>query len=98
MTTESGSDSESKPDQEAEPQEAAGPQGHEAEHPGPAEPPAESGEEPALEQFAGAAAHSTPVHREVSGAGPQLGGKAITHRLPSLPGSALSPLLALGQL
>ncbi|XP_073926371.1 band 4.1-like protein 3 isoform X4 [Castor canadensis] len=66
MTTESGSDSESKPDQEAEPQEAAGPQGHEAEHPGPAEPPAESGEEPALEQFAGAAAHSTPVHREVT--------------------------------
>ncbi|XP_003792061.1 band 4.1-like protein 3 isoform X3 [Otolemur garnettii] len=60
MTTESGSDSESKPDQEAEPQEAAGAQ------PGPGPQPP-GGEEPrqALEQFA-AAAHSTPVRREVT--------------------------------
>ncbi|XP_059134617.1 band 4.1-like protein 3 isoform X4 [Peromyscus eremicus] len=66
MTTESGSDSESKPDQEAEPQEAAGPQGHAGAQPGP-EPPSGSGEElPALQQFPEAAAHSTPVKREVS--------------------------------
>uniref|UniRef100_A0A8C3WV47 Protein 4.1 n=1 Tax=Catagonus wagneri TaxID=51154 RepID=A0A8C3WV47_9CETA len=63
MTTESGSDSESKPEQEAEPQEAAGPQGH-AGAPGP-EPGAE--EQPqALEQFEEAAAHSTPVRKEVT--------------------------------
>lgn len=63
MTTESGSDSESKPDQEAEPQEAAGPQGQAGAQPGP-EPASE--EQPALEQFPEAAAHSTPVKREVS--------------------------------
>ncbi|XP_031224538.1 band 4.1-like protein 3 isoform X17 [Mastomys coucha] len=62
MTTESGSDSESKPDQEAEPQEAAGPQGQAGAQPGP-EPASE--EQPALEQFPEAAAHSTPVKREV---------------------------------
>ncbi|XP_042555110.1 band 4.1-like protein 3 isoform X2 [Dipodomys spectabilis] len=68
MTTESGSDSESKPDQEAEPQEAAaGPQGQAGAPPGPPEPPSGSGEEePALEQFSGAAAHSTPVRKEVT--------------------------------
>lgn len=66
MTTESGSDSESKPDQEAEPQEAAGPQEHAGAQPGP-EPASGNGEEqPALEQFPEAAAHSTPVKREVS--------------------------------
>ncbi|XP_053427282.1 band 4.1-like protein 3 isoform X21 [Nycticebus coucang] len=60
MTTESGSDSESKPEQEAEPQEAAGAQ------PGPGPQPP-GGEQPrqAPEQFA-AAAHSTPVRREVT--------------------------------
>ncbi|XP_069885636.1 band 4.1-like protein 3 isoform X7 [Dipodomys merriami] len=68
MTTESGSDSESKPDQEAEPREAAaGPQGQAGAPPGPPEPPSGSGEEePALEQFSGAAAHSTPVRKEVT--------------------------------
>lgn len=79
MTTESGSDSESKPDQEAEPQEAAGPQGQAGAQPGP-EPAGGSGgegggggegsseekQQPALEQFPEAAAHSTPVKREVS--------------------------------
>lgn len=61
MTTESGSDSESKPEQEAEPQEAAGREGAQ---PGP-EPAAE--EQPqAPEQFEEAAAHSTPVRKEVS--------------------------------
>ncbi|KAM9225116.1 band 4.1-like protein 3 [Dugong dugon] len=65
MTTESGSDSESKPDQEAESQEAAGPQGRAgAQPPGPGpEPAAEQPE--ALEQFV-AAAHSTPVRKEVT--------------------------------
>uniref|UniRef100_A0A4X1VT85 Protein 4.1 n=1 Tax=Sus scrofa TaxID=9823 RepID=A0A4X1VT85_PIG len=64
MTTESGSDSESKPEQEAEPQEAAGPQGHAGGQPGP-EPGAE--EQPqAPEQFEEAAAHSTPVRKEVT--------------------------------
>ncbi|XP_047381926.1 band 4.1-like protein 3 isoform X13 [Sciurus carolinensis] len=70
MTTESGSDSESKADQEAEPQEAAaGAQGREGAQPGPPEPPSGSGsgeEPPALEQFEAAAAHSTPVRREVT--------------------------------
>ncbi|XP_052606110.1 band 4.1-like protein 3 isoform X9 [Peromyscus californicus insignis] len=66
MTTESGSDSESKPDQEAEPQEAAGPQGHAGAQPGPEPPSGISEEPPALEQFPEAAAHSTPVKREVS--------------------------------
>ncbi|XP_040608809.1 band 4.1-like protein 3 isoform X9 [Mesocricetus auratus] len=70
MTTESGSDSESKQDQEAEPQEAAGPQGQPGAQPG-TEPAGGSGsgsgeEPPALEQFPEAAAHSTPVKREVS--------------------------------
>ncbi|XP_043299890.1 band 4.1-like protein 3 isoform X5 [Cervus canadensis] len=61
MTTESGSDSESKPEQEAEPQEAAGREGAQ---PGP-EPAAE--EQPqAPEQFEEAAAHSTPVRKEVT--------------------------------
>lgn len=65
MTTESGSDSESKPEQEAEPQEAAGREG--------AQPGAQPGPEPAAEeqpqapeQFEEAAAHSTPVRKEVS--------------------------------
>lgn len=66
MTTESGSDSESKPDQEAEPQEAAGPQGHAGAQPGPEPASGGSEEPPALEQFPAAAAHSTPVKREVS--------------------------------
>ncbi|XP_006920131.1 band 4.1-like protein 3 isoform X1 [Pteropus alecto] len=60
MTTESGSDSESKPEQEAEPQEAAGPQGRAGAQPGPEE------QRQALEQFATAAAHSTPVRKEVT--------------------------------
>ncbi|XP_036178448.1 band 4.1-like protein 3 isoform X21 [Myotis myotis] len=60
MTTESGSDSESKPEQEAEPQEAAGPQGPERAQPGPEE------QHQALEQFSAAAAHSTPVRKEVT--------------------------------
>ncbi|XP_045430792.1 band 4.1-like protein 3 isoform X19 [Pipistrellus kuhlii] len=60
MTTESGSDSESKPEQEAEPQKAAGPQGPERAQPGPEE------QHQALEQFAAAAAHSTPVRKEVT--------------------------------
>lgn len=64
MTTESGSDSESKPEQEAAPQEEAGAQG-DAVVQG-EEPPSTSAEPQALEQFEGAAAHSTPVHREVS--------------------------------
>ncbi|XP_032167263.1 band 4.1-like protein 3 isoform X22 [Mustela erminea] len=65
MTTESGSDSESKPEQEAEPQEAAGAQGHAGAPQGPG--PETSGEEQhqALEQFQ-AAAHSTPVRKEVT--------------------------------
>ncbi|XP_070308779.1 band 4.1-like protein 3 isoform X5 [Odocoileus virginianus] len=65
MTTESGSDSESKPEQEAEPQEAAGREG--------AQPGAQPGPEPAAEeqpqapeQFEEAAAHSTPVKKEVT--------------------------------
>ena len=68
MTTESGSDLESKPEQEAEPQEAAGPEGHAGAQLG-VQPGAEPGteEQPqALEQFEEAAAHSTPVRKEVS--------------------------------
>lgn len=71
MTTESGSDSESKPEQEAEPQEAAGAQGAQGHaagaQPGPGPEPEPSGEDQqqALEQFE-AAAHSTPVRKEVS--------------------------------
>ncbi|KAM5218778.1 band 4.1-like protein 3 isoform 17-T18 [Hipposideros larvatus] len=60
MTTESGSDSESKPEQQAEPQEAAGPLGPAGAQPGPEE------QRQALEQFAAAAAHSTPVRKEVT--------------------------------
>ncbi|XP_058533142.1 band 4.1-like protein 3 isoform X1 [Ochotona princeps] len=63
MTTESGSDSESKADQEAERQEAAGPQGRAGAQPGPELP---SEEQQALEQFEEAAAHSTPVRKEVT--------------------------------
>ncbi|XP_065746381.1 band 4.1-like protein 3 isoform X11 [Phocoena phocoena] len=63
MTTESGSDLESKPEQEAEPQEGrAGAQLG-------AQPGAEPGteEQPrALEQLEEAAAHSTPVRKEVT--------------------------------
>ncbi|XP_029420157.1 band 4.1-like protein 3 isoform X9 [Nannospalax galili] len=66
MTTESGSDSESKPDQEAEPQEAAGPQGQAGAQPGPEPVSGSSEEPPALEQFPAAAAHSTPVRKEVT--------------------------------
>ncbi|XP_024619682.1 band 4.1-like protein 3 isoform X3 [Neophocaena asiaeorientalis asiaeorientalis] len=63
MTTESGSDLESKPEQEAEPQE-----GHAGAQLG-AQPGAEPGteEQPrALEQLEEAAAHSTPVRKEVT--------------------------------
>ncbi|XP_015976403.2 band 4.1-like protein 3 isoform X5 [Rousettus aegyptiacus] len=60
MTTESGSDSESKPEQEAEPQEAAGPPARAGAQPGSEE------QRQALEQFATAAAHSTPVKKEVT--------------------------------
>lgn len=69
MTTESGSDSESKPDQEAEPQEAAGPQEQAGAQPAPEPAGGNIGnieEQPGLEQFPEAAAHSTPVKREVS--------------------------------
>ncbi|XP_057555371.1 band 4.1-like protein 3 isoform X2 [Hippopotamus amphibius kiboko] len=86
MTTESGSDSESKPEQEAEPQEAVGPQGHAGAQPGPqagpepgTEPGTEPGAEPGaeeqpqeLEQFEEAAAHSTPVRKEVTDKDPEL--------------------------
>lgn len=65
MTTESGSDSESKPEQEAVPQEEAGAQGHVGAQG--EEPPSASVEPQVLEQFEGAAAHSTPVHKEVAG-------------------------------
>ncbi|XP_069424470.1 band 4.1-like protein 3 isoform X2 [Ovis canadensis] len=65
MTTESGSDSESKPEQEAEPQEAAGGQGAQLGAQLGPEPAAE--EQPqAPEQFEEAAAHSTPVRKEVT--------------------------------
>ncbi|XP_037066078.1 LOW QUALITY PROTEIN: band 4.1-like protein 3 [Peromyscus leucopus] len=76
MTTESGSDSESKPDQEAEPREAAGPQGHAGAQPGPEPPSGSSEEPPALEQFPAAAAHSTPVKREVSDKDPDFAAAA----------------------
>ncbi|KAK2505828.1 hypothetical protein MC885_019877 [Smutsia gigantea] len=66
MTTESGSDSESKPEQEAEPQEAAGPQGRTGAQPGPGPEPEGEEQRQALEQFEGAAAHSTPVRKEVT--------------------------------
>ncbi|XP_029777762.1 band 4.1-like protein 3 isoform X8 [Suricata suricatta] len=65
MTTESGSDSESKPEQEAEPQEAAGAQGHAGVQPGPRPEPSSEDQQQALEQFE-AAAHSTPVKKEVT--------------------------------
>lgn len=63
-----GSDSESKPDQEAEPQEAAGPQEQAGAQPAPEPAGGNVGnveEQPGLEQFPEAAAHSTPVKREV---------------------------------
>ncbi|KAM8780497.1 band 4.1-like protein 3 isoform 22-T22 [Rhynchonycteris naso] len=60
MTTESGSDSETKPEQETEPQEAAAPQGPAGAQPGSEE------QRQALEHFAAAAAHSTPVRKEVT--------------------------------
>lgn len=66
MTTESGSDSESKPEQEAEPQEPAGPPARAGAQPGSEE------QRQALEQFATAAAHSTPVKKEVRSPGPML--------------------------
>ncbi|XP_035579785.1 band 4.1-like protein 3 isoform X15 [Zalophus californianus] len=65
MTTESGSDSESKPEQEAEPQEAAGAQGHAGAPQGPGPEPSGEEQHQALEQFE-AAAHSTPVRKEVT--------------------------------
>ncbi|XP_039075273.1 band 4.1-like protein 3 isoform X2 [Hyaena hyaena] len=69
MTTESGSDSESKPEQEAEPQEAAGAQGAQGHaagaQPGPGPEPSGEDQQQALEQFE-AAAHSTPVRKEVT--------------------------------
>lgn len=60
-----GSDSESKPEQEAEPQEAAG---HEGAQPGaqPGPEPAAEEQPQAPEQFEEAAAHSTPVRKEVT--------------------------------
>ncbi|XP_032731600.1 band 4.1-like protein 3 isoform X10 [Lontra canadensis] len=65
MTTESGSDSESKPEQEAEPQEAAGAQGNAGALQGPGPEPSGEEQHQALEQFQ-AAAHSTPVRKEVT--------------------------------
>lgn len=65
MTTESGSDSESKPEQEAEPQEAAGAQGPVGAPQGPGPEPSGEEQHQVLEQFE-AAAHSTPVRKEVS--------------------------------
>lgn len=61
-----GSDSESKPDQEAEPQEAAGPQEQAGAQAAPEPAGGNVEEQPGLEQFPEAAAHSTPVKREVS--------------------------------
>ncbi|XP_038433207.1 band 4.1-like protein 3 isoform X19 [Canis lupus familiaris] len=65
MTTESGSDSESKPEQEAEPQEAAGTQGPVGAPQGPGPEPSGEEQHQVLEQFE-AAAHSTPVKKEVT--------------------------------
>nr|XP_055180002.1 band 4.1-like protein 3 isoform X13 [Nyctereutes procyonoides] len=65
MTTESGSDSESKPEQEAEPQEAAGAQGPVGAPQGPGPEPSGEEHHQVLEQFE-AAAHSTPVRKEVT--------------------------------
>lgn len=58
-------DSESKPEQEAEPQEAAGAQGHAGAPQGPGPEPSGEEQHQALEQFQ-AAAHSTPVRKEVT--------------------------------
>lgn len=58
-------DSESKPEQEAEPQEAAGAQGHAGAPQGPGPEPGSEEQHQALEQFQ-AAAHSTPVRKEVT--------------------------------
>ncbi|XP_040488635.1 band 4.1-like protein 3 isoform X4 [Ursus maritimus] len=65
MTTESGSDSESKPEQEAEPQEAAAALGPAGAPQGPGPEPSGEEQHQALEQFE-AAAHSTPVRKEVT--------------------------------
>lgn len=77
MTTESGSDSESKPEQEAEPQEAAGPQGRAGAQPGPGTEPGGEEQRQALEQFEGAAAHSTPVRKEVTDKGQEFAAGAV---------------------
>ncbi|XP_027702708.1 band 4.1-like protein 3 isoform X7 [Vombatus ursinus] len=66
MTTESGSDSESKQDPEPEPQEASGRQGQAGAQQQPAEQPLREEHQQALEQFSAAAAHSTPVKKEVT--------------------------------
>ncbi|XP_068955785.1 band 4.1-like protein 3 isoform X10 [Petaurus breviceps papuanus] len=66
MTTESGSDSESKQDQEPEHQEASGQQGQAGAPPQPPERQPSEERQQALEQFSAAAAHSTPVKKEVT--------------------------------
>ncbi|XP_007487748.2 band 4.1-like protein 3 isoform X41 [Monodelphis domestica] len=66
MTTESGSDSESKQDQEPEHEEASGQQGQAGAQQQPAEQPLREEQQQALEQFSAAAAHSTPVKKEVT--------------------------------
>ncbi|XP_074131677.1 band 4.1-like protein 3 isoform X19 [Sminthopsis crassicaudata] len=66
MTTESGSDSESKQDQEPEHQEASGQQGQAGAQQQPPEQPLREEHQQALEQFSAAAAHSTPVKKEVT--------------------------------
>ncbi|XP_038603475.1 band 4.1-like protein 3 isoform X3 [Tachyglossus aculeatus] len=75
MTTESGSDSESKQDQEPKRQEtSAGPQGEagalqqqpQQPQPQPQQQPSDEQQQQALDQFSAAAAHSTPVKKEVT--------------------------------
>ncbi|XP_072460392.1 band 4.1-like protein 3 isoform X15 [Notamacropus eugenii] len=66
MTTESGSDSESKQDQEPEHQEASGQPGQAGAQQQPPEQPLREEHQQALEQFPAAAAHSTPVKKEVT--------------------------------
>ncbi|XP_043834277.1 band 4.1-like protein 3 isoform X14 [Dromiciops gliroides] len=66
MTTESGSDSESKQDQEPEHQEASGQQGQTGAQQQPSEQQLREDHQQALEQFSAAAAHSTPVKKEVT--------------------------------
>lgn len=70
-------DSESKPEQEAEPQEAAGPQGRAGAQPGPGTEPGGEEQRQALEQFEGAAAHSTPVRKEVTDKGQEFAAGAV---------------------